>query len=37
MANPERNDIAQTYREIQSNICAAIEEADGTGKFIKDH
>jgi coproporphyrinogen III oxidase len=37
MAYPERNDIAQKYREIQSNICRAIEEADGSGKFINDH
>jgi len=37
MAYPERNDIAQKYREIQSQICSAIEAADGTGKFITDH
>jgi coproporphyrinogen III oxidase len=37
MTYPDRNDIAQKYREIQSQICLAIEAADGTGKFIKDH
>jgi len=37
MAQPDRNEIAQKYREIQSSICSAIEAADGTGKFIKDH
>jgi len=36
MSYPDRTDIAQKYREVQSSICAAIEKADGSGKFIKD-
>lgn len=37
MAYSDRNNIAKKYREIQSKICSAIEAADGTGEFIKDH
>ncbi|HKL03253.1 MAG TPA: oxygen-dependent coproporphyrinogen oxidase [Cryomorphaceae bacterium] len=29
--------IAESYRKIQSDICSAIESADGTGLFKSDH
>jgi coproporphyrinogen III oxidase len=36
MTVPDRKEIEANYRQIQSLICAKIEETDGTGKFIKD-
>jgi len=37
MSQPSKKDISRKYLDIQTSICSAIERADGTGKFIKDH
>lgn len=36
MAAPDRNEIADSYRDIQSLICEQIEKTDGKGSFHKD-
>ncbi len=36
MSAPDRKEIEDSYRQIQSLICEKIEHTDGTGKFIKD-
>ena len=36
MAVPDRNEIADSYRDIQSLICEQIEKTDGKGSFHND-
>lgn len=31
-----RNDIRDWFKQLQSGICARLEEADGKGKFVRD-
>ncbi len=32
----DRNNIAQSFKELQDHICARLETIDGAGKFIED-
>lgn len=33
---PERTDIEDFYRDVQTRFCAGVESVDGTGRFVSD-